>query len=158
MEKPWGSCISFVCLPARRQFFYRPSAEMLKKQNLTFLSDYFSREPEPSEIVFCHGDFHYANVLWQDHRISAVLDFELAGYGSRDFDIAWALFRRPGQKFLKTEAERDLFLKGYQTYGTYHAEAVRYYMAQCYVYFLCFSGDDPEYCQYVRNWLTEYCK
>ena len=80
------------------------------------------------ETVFCYGDFHYANVLWKDHHISAILDFELAGYGSRDFDIAWALFLRPGQKFLKTDEELERFLRGYQKYGDCNVEAVKYYM------------------------------
>ena len=46
----------------------------------------------------------YANILWAGHHISGILDFELAGYGNKEFDIAWAVFRRPGQKFLRTEA------------------------------------------------------
>ena len=110
---------------------------MLKKLNLQFLSDYFDRKPLHGETVFCHGDFHYANVLWKDQHISAILDFELAGYGNRDFDIAWALFLRPGQRFLKTDKEQALFIKGYQKHGDCNVDAVKYYMAQCYVYFLC---------------------
>ena len=65
-----------------RKFYHRPSEEMLKKLNLQFLSDYFDRKPLHGETVFCHGDFHYANVLWKDQHISAILDFELAGYGN----------------------------------------------------------------------------
>lgn len=100
-----------------RKFYHRPGEEMLKKLNLQFLSDYFDRKPLHGETVFCHGDFHYANVLWKDQHISAILDFELAGYGNRDFDIAWALFLRPGQRFLKTDKEQALFIKGYQKHG-----------------------------------------
>lgn len=90
---------------------------------------------------------------------SILLDFELAGYGNRDFDIAWALFRRPGQKFLKTEVEQKAFLRGYQRTAPCDQEAVKYYMAQCYVYFLQFSGDDAEYCDYIRTWVKRLiCK
>lgn len=142
---------------ADRKFFHAPSQALLDKLELTALGTYFAETPADPVMVFCHGDFHYANILWEDHHISSILDFELSGCGSRDFDIAWALIRRPGQKFLKTEEERRRFLAGYSRYGRYDDAAVRYHMAQIYVYFLEFSGNDKEYCQYVRKWLGENC-
>lgn len=138
-----------------RRFFHAPTQEMLERSNLSFLNDYFAKPPAKQTKCFCHGDFHYANILWQDHHISGILDFELAGYGNRDFDIAWALFLRPGQKFLKTEQEQQAFLKGYAQHGTYNPDAVRYYMAQCYVYFLQLCSDDSLYCNYIRKWLNK---
>lgn len=142
---------------ADRKFFHRPPQELLEKLDLLFLKSYFDRPPAEGTTVFCHGDFHYANILWEGHHISSILDFELSGYGSRDFDIAWALILRPGQKFLKTAEERQRFLAGYSKYGQYDARAVQYYMAQIYVYFLEFSGNDADYCNYVRVWLAENC-
>ena len=56
---------------------------------------------------------------------------------------------------MKTEAEQEAFLRGYQQIAPCDEMAIKYYMAQCYVYFLQFSGDDVEYCEYVRNWLKE---
>lgn len=138
-----------------RRFFHAPSEELLKDVRLEELGDFFSRPPAAAVRCFCHGDFHYANILWDDHHISGILDFELAGYGDRDFDIAWALFRRPGQRFMKTEGEQTAFLHGYQQAADCDPEAVRYYMAQCYVYFLEFSKDDKEYCEFIRNWLKK---
>ncbi len=142
---------------ADRKFYHRPSEELLEQLNLTSLSGFFSQNPGEIEQVFCHGDFHYANVLWKDHHISAILDFELAGYGNRDFDIAWAFFLRPGQRFLKTKEEQEAFLRGYQKHRPCNTEAVKYYMAQCYVYFLHSCQDEKDYCNYVRNWLMENC-
>lgn len=138
-----------------RRFFHAPSDEMLASLGLEELQPFFAEPPGTSVRCFCHGDFHYANILWDRQHISGILDFELSGYGDRDFDIAWALFRRPGQRFLRTAAEREEFLNGYSQVGTCCADAVRFYMAQCYVQFLSFSGDDAEYCAYVRNWLKE---
>ena len=66
------------------------------------------------------------------------------------------MFRRPGQKFLRTEAELQTFLNDYRQFGTCDAEAVKTYMAQCYVYFLQFCGDDAEYCAYARAWLQAF--
>ena len=135
-----------------RRFFHKPSTKLLAKLNLKFMEEYFTREPYKESRCFCHGDFHYANLLWKGGHISGILDFELAGYGNRDFDIAWALLVRPGQKFLKTEDEQQAFLKGY---GACDLKAVLYYMAQSYVYFLEICGDDEAYCAFVRDWLAK---
>lgn len=142
---------------ADRKFYHCPDAEILKELNLQFLSDYFDQKHPHEETVFCHGDFHYANVLWEERHISAILDFELAGYGNRDFDIAWSVFLRPGQKFMKTDKELELFIKGYQKHGRCDEDAVKYYMAQCYVYFL-YACKEEDYCEYVRSWLENNCR
>ena len=140
---------------ADRKFFHAPSGALLASLGLEELAPFFAKAPEKVPPCFCHGDFHYANVLWDRHHISGILDLELSGYGDRDFDVAWALFRRPGQTFLKTETEQAAFLKGYSQFGEYDRSAVRFYMAQCYVYFLQFSADDAEYCSFVRSWLKK---
>lgn len=143
---------------ADRKYHHRPPAELLAQLDLSHLEDFFAAPPPTSPTVFCHGDFHYANLLWDKGHISAILDFELSGYGNRDFDIAWAMFCRPGQRFLRTPEEQQRFLQGYFQHGEYNAEAVRYYMAQNYVYFLQFSDDTPEYCRYIRTWLEINCR
>lgn len=139
---------------AERRFHHRPTRETLEERKLTFLDEFFADSPKNGETAFCHGDFHYANVLWKEHHISAILDFELAGYGNRDFDIAWALFLRPGQKFLRTEEEVERFLAGYRKAGSCDESAVRYYMAQCYVHFLGVIRDE-EYREFARNWIEK---
>ena len=140
-----------------RKFRIRPSAELLAKVGLPELDAYFSEVPSCGQRVFCHGDFHYANLLWGNYQISAILDFELSGYGDRDFDIAWTLFLRPGQTFLKTEEEFHAFLNGYQSCGVCNVNAIRYYIAQCYVYFLDMCRDDTGYCAYIRSWIAKHC-
>ena len=137
-----------------RKFFHAPSDALLGSLGLEPLKSYFAQSPQGGERCFCHGDFHYANVLWVDRRISGILDFELAGYGVREFDIAWAMFRRPGQKFLTTRREQEEFLYGYSQFGRYDRASVDSCMARCYVYFLQFSREDAEYCDYVRDWLA----
>ena len=47
-------------------------------------------------------------ILWNNKKISAVLDWELSGIGNKEFDIAWAIINRPSQKFLKTDKGREL--------------------------------------------------
>ena len=139
-----------------RKFFHAPPDAVLEALEFENLKGLFPSAEEPANTCFCHGDFHYANILWAEHQISGILDFELAGYGNKEFDIAWSLFRRPGQKFLRTEAELQTFLKGYRQFGTCDTEAVKTYMAQCYVYFLQFCSDNAEYCAYARAWLQAF--
>ena len=146
--------INSNCVKDRR-FFHVPSDELLDKLNLAYMKKFFSCLPANEVHCFCHGDFHYANVLWQHHHISGILDFELAGIGNRDFDIAWALFRRPGQQFLKSSEEQNEFLHGYEQFGEYNTDSVKFYMAQCYVYFLKFCEKDEEYSTYIRTWLQQ---
>ena len=158
MEEYGGALAAFHRLQpaaepvADRRFFHRPGEEMLEASGLSFLKNTFAGAQPAGTRCFCHGDFHYANVLWENGHISGVLDLELAGYGCREFDIAWALIRRPGQKFMNTPEELRLFLRGY---GKCREETVLYYMAQIYVYFLQFSREDAEYCAYVRDWLKK---
>lgn len=42
----------------------------------------------PKQLV--HQDYRAANLLWQDERINAVLDFEETDWGYRVNDLAWA--------------------------------------------------------------------
>ena len=133
-----------------------PSDALLESLKLEELKELFSLPMQNTSHCFCHGDFHYANILWAEHHISGILDFELAGYGNREFDIAWALFRRPGQKFLLTERELQEFVRGYRQFGVCDLETVKTYMAQCYVHFLTFCGNDAEYSEYVRRWLKSF--
>lgn len=134
-----------------RKFFHIPDKSEFEEP-LLFVYDYLTAN-QPKEInrCFCHGDFHYANILWENKHISAILDFELSGMGNREFDIAWALILRPRQKFLNTKEEIDLFMEGYFSVGKCNRESVKYYMALIYVYFYKFSSDEPEYREYIRK-------
>ena len=141
-----------------RKFFHAPSDALLETLELEQLKGLFPASAKETAPCFCHGDFHYANILWEEHHISGILDFALSGYGNKEFDIAWALFRRPGQKFLQTEVELQTFLNGYRQFDECDEEIVKGYMAQCYVYFLQFCTNDTEYCAYVRDWLNTFAR
>lgn len=137
-----------------RAFFHIPPQERLGEQGLQFVYEYLV-ENQPAEIsrCFCHGDFHYANILWKDKHISAILDFELSGIGNKEFDIAWALILRPGQKFMNTEEEISLFMKGYLSVGTCNWDYVKYYMVLIYSYFFGIGKDDPVYRNTIQKTL-----
>ena len=141
-----------------RNYFHIPTAEHMEQNDLLFAYEYLiANQPKEVNKCFCHGDFHYANILWKDKHISAILDFELSGIGNKEFDIAWALIHRPGQRFLKTAEEIKLFLDGYRSVGTLNLELVKYYMVQIYCRFYDFVENLDEDQQYVMNVLRAIC-
>lgn len=120
-----------------RRFFEMPDFDFFVKHDLEKAEEFLRTNPplEASEC-FVHGDFHYANVLWEDGKLSGVLDYELSGTGVREFDLAWALVLRPGQKFLKAQTERECFLSGYANSQSFSLQAFIYYyiLISCHFY------------------------
>ena len=138
-----------------RKFFHIPSKEYFEKQNINIEVYNYLVSSKPKEINYCfvHGDFHYANVLWQDKKISGLLDFELSGYGNKEFDIAWAITVRPSQEFLKEQQEIDSFISGYKTIGQCNLEYIKYYMVLIYSWFYELGG--PKYKDFVATKMSE---
>lgn len=142
-----------------RKFFDIPSIDVLKKYNIEFVFDYLNNN-KPNQIneCFCHGDFHYANILWNNKKISAVLDWELAGIGNKEFDIAWAIINRPSQNFLKTDKEVKEFLKGYKSLNSCNIDYIKYYMILIYSHFIAINPTCTQYQEFVRKWLKKQIK
>lgn len=138
----------------QRRFAKMPTKEQLEKWNLAYVMD-FLKENQPKDInqCFVHGDFHYANILWCNQEITGILDFELAGIGNREFDIAWSLILRPEQKFMNTKAEIFEFLRGYQSLNTCNLSYIKYYMALIYAHFI--ELGDEEYRVYIKKWYQD---
>jgi aminoglycoside phosphotransferase (APT) family kinase protein len=113
--------------PVKDREFVLPH-EFYVENKLEYVEKYLFETKVKDTRCFIHGDCHYANILWKDYKVSCLLDYELSGYGSREYDLAWALILRPGQKFLKTKKERKIFLESYSRYHNYSKEALDYYM------------------------------
>ncbi len=142
-----------------RRFFHIRDRSFFEQNQLEAVYRYLTVcQPQEIHRCFCHGDFHYANILWEKRHISAVLDFELSGLGNKEFDIAWALILRPGQQFLTTPEEIGLFLAGYSSRGSFDPEYVRYYMALIYTYFYDIGRDTPGYQAHIRQFFQETCR
>jgi aminoglycoside phosphotransferase (APT) family kinase protein len=60
--------------------------------------------PAPVAPVLCHGDFRTGNYLADEHGLTALLDWDFAGWSDPDEDIAW-------------------FCLGYWRFGAYAREA-----------------------------------
>ena len=100
--------------------------------------------PPARDQVFVHGDFNTASVLCCHQSITGVIDWEFAGCGWREYDLAWIL--RARRTFLNTPAEREAILEGYRSSSSYDEQALRYCEVLNYLHFAYWSRkDEPEY-------------
>lgn len=92
-------------------------------QVINYLKD---TKPAINYDTFIHGDFHYGNILWNNYKITGVLDWEYAGKGFKEQDIAWALILRPGQRFMDNFDDLKSFLKGYKSIDDYAEDKLKW--------------------------------
>lgn len=88
--------------PLRRHFswlkdWYEFSAAGIGRSNLveraiSWLEANFPEDIAAQEPVLVWGDSRIGNVLYQDFRPVAVLDWEMATVGPREFDVSWIIF------------------------------------------------------------------
>jgi aminoglycoside phosphotransferase (APT) family kinase protein len=75
--------------------------------------------PDPLPAVMCHRDFRTGNYLVEGARLTAILDWEFAGWGDPDEDIGWLCCK--GWRFGRLDreaggiAEREPFYRGYES-------------------------------------------
>lgn len=73
--------------------------------------------PRPDRVVFAHRDYRTGNYMVDAHGLTAILDWEFAGWGDPAADIGW--FCAECWRFSRPELEaggiaaRDVFYKGY---------------------------------------------
>lgn len=100
--------------------------------------------------VFVHGDFNTASLLFHNDSISGVIDWEFAGSGWREYDLAWIL--RARSSFLNTKQERDAILDGYKQRSTYSEETLRWCEVLNYLHFAYWCKDsEPLYTSFALN-------
>lgn len=104
--------------------------------------------PACDDRTFVHGDLNTASVLLQDGNISGVVDWEFAGSGWREYDLAWVLRARTA--FLNTQAERDAVLSGYRVHSSYDTGALQWCEVLNYLHFANWSRkDEPDYTSFA---------
>ncbi|MDH6196622.1 aminoglycoside phosphotransferase (APT) family kinase protein [Mycobacterium frederiksbergense] len=64
----------------------------LIERALEWLEKNFPEDVAASDSVLVWGDSRIGNVLYDDFRPSAVLDWEMATVGPREFDVAWIIY------------------------------------------------------------------
>jgi aminoglycoside phosphotransferase (APT) family kinase protein len=67
-------------------------ASPLVERALGWLEDHFPDDVAAAEPVLAWGDSRIGNVLYQDFRPVAVLDWEMATVGPRELDVSWIIF------------------------------------------------------------------
>ncbi len=73
--------------------------------------------PATDRLTLVHGAYRTGNVLVDDDRVSAVLDWELQVIGDPMYDVAYVLteLNREGTELLSNVVPRELFFERYQS-------------------------------------------
>ena len=79
--------------------------------------------PEPLPSVLCHRDFRTGNYLVDGTRLTAILDWEFAGWGDPDEDIGWLCCK--GWRFGRLDREAGGIAKRAHFYRGYEEESGR---------------------------------
>jgi len=117
--------------------FLAPYAEVGPTRQIAGFRAYLDRHPTPrpvlewgirwlerhllpsAEPVLCHHDFRTGNYLLEGATLTAILDWEFAGWGDPHEDIGW--FCCKGWRFSRLDreaggiAERDTFYRAYES-------------------------------------------
>jgi aminoglycoside phosphotransferase (APT) family kinase protein len=92
-----------------------------------------SNIPATDRLTLVHGAYRTGNLLIDNDRITAVLDWELQVIGDPMYDVAYVLsdLNREGTPLLSNLVDRDLFFREYEaaTGFTIDEPACRYYNA-----------------------------
>jgi aminoglycoside phosphotransferase (APT) family kinase protein len=95
--------------------------------------------PPGGRLVLCHRDFRSGNYMLDDTGVTAILDWEFAGWGDAAEDLAWFCARCWRFGAVEREAggigTREAFYRGYErASGTrVDSEAVRYWEVAAHV-------------------------
>jgi len=89
--------------------------------------------PQSNRVTLVHGAYRTGNLLIDDDRISAVLDWELQVLGDPMYDVAYVLsdLNREGTPLLSNLVEREAFFHDYEARSGFVIDeaACRYYDA-----------------------------
>jgi len=73
---------------AKKMSVYDRNIFIETKPILAFLKNEFLAAYDDLPEIFCHGDYHPLNIIWSDHDIRCVIDWEFSGPKKELYDIA----------------------------------------------------------------------
>jgi aminoglycoside phosphotransferase (APT) family kinase protein len=106
----------------------RPEPRPVLEWGLRWLE---THPPDPIAPVLCHRDFRTGNYLVADGALTAILDWEFAGWGDPHEDIGW--FCCKAWRFARLDreaggiADRRSFYRGYESAAARRIDAGRVY-------------------------------
>lgn len=85
----------------------------LQSPHLVWLLDWLQRNVprDPRPPVLVHGDFNVHNILVEDNRVNAILDWECAGFGAPEQDLAYI------QPHISRHIDWNRFVAHYRAHG-----------------------------------------
>lgn len=83
-----------------------------------------ANEPSDKTEVLVHGDLNVTHVFFDEDTVTGIIDWEFAGLGWKEFDLAWAL--KSKQAYLANDTARQAILEGYLQRLEYDPEALRW--------------------------------
>jgi len=86
IEKPKGAPAQVSVMDYRRHLDALPGSHPALEWGLRWLKDHM---PENGETVFCHRDYRTGNYMVDDGALTAILDWEFAGWSDPMEDIGW---------------------------------------------------------------------
>lgn len=134
-----------------------PSVEKYKNfdSNISQYIEYLIiNKPIINYDTFIHGDFHYGNILWEDEKISGVLDWEYSGKGFKEQDIAWTCILRSTQHFMDSINDIKNFLIGYKMIGNFDNSKLRWCLINGFCHFYLMNKEDKVYCEKLTKLLS----
>lgn len=152
----YGECLGRIhSLPAEGPGHRRPrlyglmGEEDIPEGRFQWLVAWLRRlVPKNVNQTFVHGDLNTASVLVHEGQVSGVIDWEFAGLGWREYDLAWLLRARTA--FLGTAEEREAVLQGYSRHASYDPEVLRYCEVLNYLHFAGWCRtNEPEYTEFA---------
>lgn len=109
-----------------------------------------ANKPSSFDTVFVHGDYNTASVIFDEKEIKGIIDWEFAGVGWKEYDLAWAL--RARQYFLNSQKERNIILQGYSSVETYNPISLKWCEVLNYLHFAYWVKEtDSEYMNFALN-------
>jgi aminoglycoside phosphotransferase (APT) family kinase protein len=115
-----------------------------------------ANKPIRFDSVFVHGDYNPANVIFDEKEIKGIIDWEFAGLGWKEYDLAWAL--RARQYFLNSQKERNIILQGYSSVETYDPISLKWCEVLNYLHFADWAEEtNSEYMNFALNKGAELC-
>lgn len=108
--------------------------------------------------TFIHGDFHYANVLFNNNQVTGIIDLEYSGMGFKEQDIAWACVLRPGQKFMDNFNDIKDFILGYNSKNNFDFDKFKWCYINSSIHFYLMNMNNEEYKSKIQKLIYEMIK